>query len=91
MGVTHDVLACWFAVDRSTVTRAAGEVRPLLAERGCTVTPGVRLRSLAEVVEHLGQAGKTGIIDGTETGSAARPSAARTGTSSSPARTSRTP
>ncbi|MEV0026642.1 transposase family protein [Streptomyces atroolivaceus] len=65
-GVTHDVLACWFGVDRSTVTRAIGEVRPLLAERGCTVSPDVRLRTLAEVVDHLGQAGKTGIIDGTE-------------------------
>lgn len=65
-GVTHDVLACWFGVDRSTVTRAVGEVRPLLAERGCTVSPDVRLGTLAEVVEHLGQAGKTSIIDGTE-------------------------
>ncbi|WP_326666101.1 helix-turn-helix domain-containing protein [Streptomyces sp. NBC_00385] len=27
-GVAHDVLACWFGVDRSTVTRATGEVRP---------------------------------------------------------------
>ncbi|MFJ9319448.1 helix-turn-helix domain-containing protein [Streptomyces globisporus] len=26
-GVTHDVLACWFGVDRSTVTRGIGEVR----------------------------------------------------------------
>ncbi|MFF2539555.1 transposase family protein, partial [Streptomyces cyaneofuscatus] len=65
-GVTHDVLACWFGVDRSTVTRAIGEVRPLLSERGCTVSPDMRLRTLAEVVDHLGQAGKTGIIDGTE-------------------------
>jgi hypothetical protein len=32
--VTHDVLACWFDVDRSTITRAIGEVRPLLAQRG---------------------------------------------------------
>ncbi|MFJ9589035.1 transposase family protein [Streptomyces acidicola] len=40
---THDVLACWFDVDRSTITRAVSEVRPLLAERGCTVSPGVRL------------------------------------------------
>ncbi|MFI8960468.1 transposase family protein [Streptomyces sp. NPDC053495] len=63
---THDVLACWFGVDRSTITRAIGEVRPLLAERGCTVSPDVRLRTLAEVVEHLGASGKTGIIDGTE-------------------------
>ncbi|MFF9811665.1 transposase family protein [Streptomyces coeruleorubidus] len=65
-GVTHDVLACWFGVDRSTITRAIGEVRPLLAERGCTVTAGVRLRTLAEVVDHLDESGKTGIIDGTE-------------------------
>ena len=65
-GVTHDVLACWFEVDRSTITRAIGEVRPLLAERGCTVSPDVRLRSLAEVIDHLGSSGTTGIIDGSE-------------------------
>ncbi|WP_438818501.1 helix-turn-helix domain-containing protein [Streptomyces brasiliscabiei] len=35
-GVTHDVLARWFGVVRSTVTWAIGEVRSLLAERGCT-------------------------------------------------------
>ncbi|MEU8470154.1 transposase family protein [Streptomyces sp. NPDC029006] len=64
--VTHDVLACWFGVDRSTITRAIGEVRPLLAERGCTISRGVRLRTLAEVIDHLGASGKTGIIDGTE-------------------------
>ncbi len=63
---THDVLACWFGVDRSTITRAIAEVRPLLAERGCTVSSGVRLRTLAEVIDHLGADGKTGIIDGTE-------------------------
>ncbi|MFH8804890.1 transposase family protein [Streptomyces sp. NPDC017936] len=65
-GVTHDVLACWFKVDRATITRAIAEVRPLLAERGCTVSPGLRLRTLAEVIDHLGAGGKTGIIDGTE-------------------------
>ncbi|MGW9241309.1 transposase family protein [[Kitasatospora] papulosa] len=65
-GVTHDVLACWFGVDRSTITRAVSEVRPLLAERGCTVSPDVRLRTLADVVDHLGASGTTGIIDGTE-------------------------
>ncbi|MFJ9720875.1 transposase family protein [Streptomyces sp. NPDC101213] len=63
---THDVLACWFGVDRSTLTRAIAEVRPLPAERGCIVSPGVRLRTLAEVIDHLGVDGKTGIIDGTE-------------------------
>jgi hypothetical protein len=49
-GVTHDLLACWFGVSRSTITRAVGEVRPLLAERGCTVEDGIRLRTLADVV-----------------------------------------
>ncbi|WP_246156946.1 transposase [Streptomyces xiamenensis] len=65
-GATHDVLACWFGVDRSTITCAVGEVRPLLATRGCTVAPDVRLRTLAEVIDHLGTSGKSGIIDGTE-------------------------
>ncbi|MEU7226106.1 helix-turn-helix domain-containing protein [Streptomyces chrestomyceticus] len=39
--VTHVVLACRFGVHRSTVTRAAGEARHLLAERGCTADSGV--------------------------------------------------
>ncbi|MEJ8673019.1 transposase family protein [Streptomyces sp. MS1.AVA.1] len=61
-GTTHDVPACWLGVDRSTI----GEVRPLLAQWGCTVAPGIRLGSLAEVIEHLGASGQTGMIDGTE-------------------------
>jgi transposase len=43
--VNHDVLACWFQVDRSTITRAIGEIRPLLAERGCTVDSGAGLQN----------------------------------------------
>ncbi|MFC9056746.1 transposase family protein [Streptomyces sp. NPDC057074] len=65
-GATHDVLACWFAVEHSTVTRAIGEVRPQLAQLGCTIAAGVRLRTLAKVLEHLGSSGRTGIVDGTE-------------------------
>ncbi|MFJ6251710.1 MULTISPECIES: transposase family protein [unclassified Streptomyces] len=42
-----------------------GEIRPLLAERGCTISPGVRLRTPAGAVDHLGAGGQTGIIDGT--------------------------
>ncbi|MGW5354402.1 transposase family protein [Streptomyces sp. NPDC004031] len=64
--VTHDVLACWFGVDRSTITRAVGEIRPLLTDRGCRIAAGVRLRTLADVVAHLGAAGQAGIIDATE-------------------------
>ncbi|MFD7858226.1 transposase family protein [Streptomyces microflavus] len=33
-GATHDVPACWFGVDRSTITRAIDEGLPLPAERG---------------------------------------------------------
>ncbi|MEU0235954.1 transposase family protein [Streptomyces sp. NPDC006170] len=62
-GATHDVLACRFGVDRSTMTRAIGGVRPLLAERGCVISPGVRLRTLTEVIDHLGASGRTGIVD----------------------------
>lgn len=51
---------------RSTITRAVDEVRPLLAERGCSVSLGIRLQTLAQVVDHLGTTGLTGLIDGTE-------------------------
>ncbi|WP_327398584.1 helix-turn-helix domain-containing protein [Streptomyces phaeochromogenes] len=44
-GATHDVLACWFGVERATITRAINAVRPLRAERGCTVRPDVRPRT----------------------------------------------
>ena len=64
-GVTHDVLACWFGVSRSTITRAIGELRPLLAERGCTIEGGLRLRTLADVVAHLGASGRVGLLDAT--------------------------
>ncbi|GGV59369.1 transposase [Streptomyces spectabilis] len=47
----HAVLAVLFGVDRSTVTRGLGEVRGLLARRGCAVPdrPGLRLRTLEDV------------------------------------------
>jgi hypothetical protein len=77
-GVTHDVLACWLGVSRSTITRAVGEVRPLLAERGCTVEGGVRLRTLADVVAHLGASGQLGLLGTTEV-RARRPAAHKAG------------
>ncbi|MFB7293208.1 transposase family protein [Actinacidiphila glaucinigra] len=47
----HSVLGLLFGVDRSTVTRAIGEIRALLADRGCTVPDraGLRLRTLTDV------------------------------------------
>jgi hypothetical protein len=90
-GVTHDVLACWFGVSRSTITRAVGEVRPLLAERGCTVEGGIRLRTLADVVAHLGASGQLGLLDATEV-RVRRPRPARpVAIGSSPARPGPTP
>ncbi len=46
----HSVLGLLSGVDRSTVTRAIGEVRTLLAKRGCAVPdrPGLRLRTLKD-------------------------------------------
>ncbi|MFJ1974135.1 transposase family protein [Streptomyces sp. NPDC087903] len=47
----HAALAELYGRERSTITRAVGEIRPLLAERGFAVPgrPGVRLRTLADV------------------------------------------
>ncbi|MFJ8443379.1 transposase family protein [Kitasatospora griseola] len=67
-------------MDRSTVTRAIGEIRPLLADRGCRIAPGLRLRTLADVIAHLGATGQTGIIDATEI-RVRRPAANRPGRS----------
>jgi hypothetical protein len=47
----HAVLAVFCGVDRSTVTRAVHEIRPLLAARGFAVPgeAGLRLHTLADV------------------------------------------
>ncbi|WP_392900533.1 transposase family protein [Streptomyces sp. LN699] len=64
-GATHDVLACWFGFDRSAITWAIGEVQPLLADRSCTIAASIRLRTLAEVIDHLGtSSGQTGTKSG---------------------------
>jgi hypothetical protein len=55
-------------VHRSTVTRAVGEVRPLLAARGFAVPgqPSVRLRALADVFAYAAARGVTLRLDDTE-------------------------
>jgi hypothetical protein len=63
---THDVLAAWFDVNRSTITRAVNEIRPLLAQRGCRIESGVRLRTVADVVAYLDHVRQTGLMDATE-------------------------
>jgi hypothetical protein len=64
----HAALAELYQVDRSTVTRAVREVRPLLAARGFAVPhrPGLRLRTLADVFAYAAAHGTELRIDGTE-------------------------
>ncbi|WP_373302769.1 transposase family protein [Streptomyces atratus] len=86
----HDVLACWFGVDRSTVTRAIGEVRPLLAERKCTISLDVRLRTWPRLLTISARPGRPASSTAPRSVSAARSSVARIGITSSPARASGT-
>ncbi len=64
----HAALAELYQVDRSTVTRAVREVRPLLAARGFAVHahPDLRLRTLADVFAYAAAEGIELRIDGTE-------------------------
>jgi len=64
----HAALALWYQVDRATITRAVGEIRPLLAARGFAVPgkPGLRLRTLADVFAYAAAEGVQLRIDGTE-------------------------
>jgi DDE superfamily endonuclease len=56
-------------VDRATITSAVHEIRPLLARRAFAVPgrPGVRLRTLADVVAYAAAEGVELRHDGTET------------------------
>jgi hypothetical protein len=76
----HAALAALCQVDRSAVTRAVREVRPLLAARGFAVPdrPGLRLRTLADVFAYASAHGVELRIDGTEV-QVRRPRASRPG------------
>jgi hypothetical protein len=64
----HAALALFYGVDRSTITRAVHEIRPLLAARGFAVPghPGPRLHTLADVFAYAAAEGVMLRIDGTE-------------------------
>ncbi|WP_327071114.1 transposase family protein [Kitasatospora sp. NBC_01302] len=64
----HAALVEPYRVDRSTVTRAIREIRPLLAARGCAVKghPELRLRTLADVFACAAAEGVELRLDGTE-------------------------
>ncbi len=76
----HAVLGVLYGVDRSTVTRAVGEVRRLLAQRGFAVPdrPGLRLRTLEDVFAYAQAEGAELRLDATEV-QARRPAAGRAG------------
>jgi hypothetical protein len=64
----HGALAVLYRVDRSTITRAVHEIRPLLAARGFAVPgrPDLRLRTLADVFAYAAAEGVGLRLDGTE-------------------------
>jgi hypothetical protein len=66
--IPHAAIAVFYGVDRSTITRAVHEIRPLLAARGFAVPgcPDVRLHTLADVFAYAAAQGVTLRVDGTE-------------------------
>jgi DDE superfamily endonuclease/Helix-turn-helix of DDE superfamily endonuclease len=76
----HAALAVFYGVHRCTITRAVGEIRPLLAARGFAApgTPGLRLRTVADVFAYAAAEGVKLRIDGTEV-QVRRPAAGRPG------------
>ena len=90
----HAALAVFYGVDRSTITRAVGEIRPLLAARGFAVPgePGLRLRTLADVFAYAAARRRRRCAStAPRCRSGARARASRAAARSSPARRSRTP
>ena len=66
LAIPHAALAVAYQVDRSTVTRAVTQIRPLLARRGCATTTAVRLHTLADVFAYAASEGVTLRLDATE-------------------------
>ncbi|WP_405810076.1 transposase [Streptomyces sp. NBC_01520] len=80
LGLPHAALAELFDVDRSTVSAAIREVRPLLAARGFAVPdhPGLRIRTLDDLFAYAEAEGVDIRLDGTEV-QVRRPRAGRPG------------
>ena len=66
LAIPHAALAVAYQVDRSTVTRAVTQIRPLLARRGCATTTAVRLHTLADVFAYAAAEDVTLRLDATE-------------------------
>ncbi|MFF8911705.1 transposase family protein [Streptomyces olivaceoviridis] len=79
-GLPHAVIAELYGVDRSTLSAAIRQVRPLLAARGFAVPdrPGLRLKTLEDVFAYAEAEGVELRLDGAET-QVRRPLAGRLG------------
>lgn len=64
--IPHAALAVLFGVDRSTVTRAVRQIRPLLARRGYATPAGPRLATIADVFAYAAANNVTLRMDGSE-------------------------
>ena len=64
--IPHAALAIMFDVDRSTVTRAVHQIRPLLAGRGFATPEGPRVRTLADVFAYADHHKIALRVDGSE-------------------------
>jgi hypothetical protein len=78
LAVPHAALAVMYRVDRSTISRAVAEVRPLLAGRGYATPQGRRLHTLADVFAYAAAHGIRLRLDGSEI-QVRRPKAGRPG------------
>jgi hypothetical protein len=66
LALPHEAIAVLYGVDRSTISTAIRQIRPLLANRGFATPAGVRLHTLADVVAYAAAEGLTVRLDGTE-------------------------
>jgi hypothetical protein len=66
LALPHQAIALLFGVDRSTISAAIRQIRPLLANRGFATPAGVRLHTLADVCAYAAAEGLTVRLDGTE-------------------------
>jgi hypothetical protein len=66
LALPHQALAVLYGVDRSTISTAIRQLRPLLANRGFATPAGVRLHTLADLCAYAAAEGLTVRLDGTE-------------------------
>ena len=66
LALPHQAIAVLYGVDRSTISAAIRQIRPLLANRGFATPTGVRLHTLADVFAYAAAEGLTVRLDGTE-------------------------